>query len=97
MYRILNMIAPAAILFVAGCAERPFLTGNPKIPAPDGEQVLSMCYHANATTREELVSLAAKECKVEESGVELWHHDKTFNSCPILAKTRVSFLCVPPK
>ena len=97
MYRDLKMMAAAAILFVAGCAEGPFPTGNPKIPAPDGAQVVSMCYHANATTREEVMSLAAKECEVERSSVEFWHHDKTFNSCPIMAKTRVSFLCVPPK
>ena len=97
MYRNLNMIFVADVLFAAGCADRPFITGNPNIPAPDGVQVVSMCYHANATTREELVSLAAKECEVEGSGVEFWHHDKTFNSCPLLAKTRVSFHCVPPK
>ncbi len=90
-------MAAAAILFVAGCVEGPFPTGNPKFPAPDGAQVVSMCYHANATTREEVMSLAAKECDVEGSGVEFWHHDKMFNSCPIMAKTRVSFLCVPRK
>ena len=97
MYRNLNMIAVAASLFVVGCAEKPFHTGNPNIQAPDGVQVVSVCYHANVTTREEVVSLAVKECDVEGSGVEFWHHDKMFNSCPILAKTRVSFLCVPPK
>ena len=97
MYLNLKMMAAAAILFVAACAEGPFPTGNPKIPAPDGAQVVSMCYHASATTREEVMSLAAKECDVEQSSVELWHHDKMFNSCPILAKTRVSFICVPPK
>tara|TARA_B100000676_G_scaffold310489_1_gene377226 strand:- start:4415 stop:4708 length:294 start_codon:yes stop_codon:yes gene_type:complete len=97
MYRNLKIMAAAAILFVAGCVEGPFPTGNPKFPAPDGAQVVSMCYHANATTREEVMSLAAKECDVEGSGVEFWHHDKMFNSCPIMAKTRVSFLCVPRK
>ncbi len=97
MYRIRNIIVVAAILLAAGCGERPFLTGSPNILAPEGAQVVSMCYHANATTREEVMSLAAKECEVEGSGVSFWRHDTTFNSCPILAKTRVSFLCVPPK
>ena len=59
------MIAVAASLFVAGCAEKPFFTGNPNIQAPDGVQVVSVCYHANVTTREEVLSLAAKECEVE--------------------------------
>ena len=68
MYRNLNMIAVAASLFVAGCAEKPFFTGNPNIQAPDGVQVVSVCYHANVTTREEVMSLAVKECEVERVG-----------------------------
>lgn len=55
-----------------------------------------MCYHAHSTTREEVMELAARECKEEGYSVEFWRHDKTFNDCPILAKTRVSFFCIAP-
>jgi hypothetical protein len=81
-------------LWLLGCGAAPFVIGNSVIKSPDGTQVVSMCYHANATTREEVTTLAAKECKEEGSTVTFWHHDTAFNDCPILAKTRVSFLCV---
>ena len=83
-------------LWLLGCGAAPFVTGNPAIKSPDKTQVVSMCYHANATTREEVTALAAKECTVEDSTITFWHHDTALNDCPILAKTRVSFLCVPP-
>jgi hypothetical protein len=84
-------------LWLLGCGEAPFVTGNPAIKPPDNTQVVSMCYHANATTREKVTALAAKECTGEGSTVTFWRHDTTLNDCPIMAKTRVSFLCVPPK
>jgi len=90
------MIFVAVVMSLGGCGERPFPTSNPGIPSPKGLQVVSMCYHANSTTREEVMELAAKECTEEGYSVEFWHHDKTFNDCPILAKTRASFLCIAP-
>jgi hypothetical protein len=83
-------------LLLHGCGVAPFVTSNPAIKSPDETEVVSMCYHANATTREEVTALAAKECTVEDSTVTFWHHDTVLNDCPILAKTRVSFLCVLP-
>jgi hypothetical protein len=90
------LIALLFPLWLLGCDVAPFVTGNPAIKSPDKTEVVSMCYHANATTREEVRALAAKECTEEGSTVTFWHHDTTLNDCPILAKTRVSFLCVPP-
>lgn len=83
-------------LVLAGCGAAPFATSNPSIRPPDGVQVVSVCYHANNTTREAVRAIAVKECTEEESTLKFWHHDTTLNDCPVLAKTRVSFLCLPP-
>lgn len=81
---------------LTGCGSPPFITSSPNISPPDEEQVVSVCYNANNTTRDDIRALAVKECTVEGSGLEFWHHDKALNDCPILAKARVSFLCIPP-
>jgi hypothetical protein len=83
-------------LWLFGCGVAPFVTGNPAIKSSDDIQVVSICYHANATTREEVMAIAAKDCREEGSTVTFWNHEITFNDCPILAKIRVSFLCVSP-
>jgi hypothetical protein len=80
-----------------GCGAAPFVTVNPSLSPPNGEQVVSICYDANATTREEIAAIAQKECKEEGAGLNFWVQDKTLNECPILAKIRVSFLCIPPQ
>ena len=83
-------------LWISGCGAAPFVTDNLAIKSPDDLQIISICYHANATTREEVTAFAVKKCKEEGSTVTFLHHDKMFNDCPILAKMRVSFICVSP-
>lgn len=90
------LIALLFPLWLLGCGVAPFVTENPEIKSPVETQIVSMCYHANATTREAVTALATKECKKEGSSVKFWHHDTMFNDCPVLAKTRVSFICVTP-
>ena len=96
MIRIIFMLFVAICMSLGGCSQRPFATSSPDIPSPRGLEVVSMCYHAHSTTREEVMKLAARKCKKEGYSVEFWRHDKTFNDCPILAKTRVSFFCIAP-
>jgi len=97
VYRILRIPMIVAVLVLVGCGERLFPTSNPSIRHPDGLQIVSMCYHANVTTREEVEDVAAEQCADDGSRVKFWHHDRTFNDCPIFAKARVSFICVPSK
>lgn len=88
----LLLLAP----LLGGCAEAPFITeSHPSAPAPSEGQIVSVCYNANVTTREEIRALAQKECKDEDTKAEFWHHDRMLNDCPVLAKMRVSYLCVP--
>jgi len=90
-------ICAAVLSVLAGCGAPPFVTSTPK-EKPGGDlQVVSVCYHANSTTREEVYQVALKECEIEGSSLEFFHHDKLLNECPVLAKTRVSFLCMPPQ
>lgn len=99
MRGLLPTVSGAAIfaLSLFGCADRPFVTKVvPSEASPDGLKVVSVCYDARVTTREAIGAVAVKECKEEGADVRFWRHDTMFNDCPVLAKTRVSFLCVAP-
>ncbi|MBG05996.1 MAG: hypothetical protein CMM59_18195 [Rhodospirillaceae bacterium] len=98
MIRLRQFVISAAVLSVlGGCGPPPFVTSTPKQNSGDDRQVVSVCYNANSTTREEIYKVAAKECDAEGASLEFFHHDKLLNECPILAKTRVSFICIPPQ
>lgn len=89
--------ASSFVLLLSACGAAPFVTPNPKATPSNGAKVVSMCYHANSTTREAIKAIAVKECDGEGDTVQFWRHDKALNDCPVLAKTRVSFICVPQK
>ena len=89
-------LVAASVAVLAGCGAPAFITSSPGIAPPNEEQVVSVCYNANNTTREKIADLAVKECSIEGSELQFFHHDKALNDCPILAKARVSFLCIPP-
>ena len=89
-----TLILGAVLSVLAGCGQRPFVTTPPQGKPSVDRQVVSICHNANSTTREEIYKIAYKECEVEGSSLEFFHHDKLFNACPIFAKYRVSFLCI---
>ena len=89
-----TLILGAVLSVLAGCGQEPFVTTSPKEKASGNEQVVSVCYNANSTTREEIYKIANEECEVDGSSLEFFHHDKLFNACPIFAKSRASFLCI---
>ena len=98
MIRLRQFVIGAAVSSVlGGCGVPPFVTSIPKQNSGDDRQAVSVCYNANSTTRKEIYKVAAKECDAEGASLEFFHHDKLLNGCPILAKTRVSFICIPPK
>ncbi len=90
-----TLILGAVLSILAGCGQKPFVINAPKVFSSSDRQVVSICHNANSTTREEIYKIVAKECEVEGSSLEFFHHEKLFNECPIFAKSRVSFYCIP--
>ena len=85
-----------AIMVCISCVAAPFATSNPTKHPESDVQVVSICYHAGTTTREQIMLAASENCEIEGSILQFWRHDRMLNECPILAKTRVSFLCTAP-
>ena len=93
---IYKFLATLAIVSCTlACTVSPFVTNNPDLKSPNELQVISICYSASTTSRNDIIEIAVKECVKKESKLKFWRQDRMFNECPVFAKIRVSFLCVP--
>lgn len=81
---------------LAACSFGPVVTTNPLDAEEAGEQVVSVCYTAANTTREEIMALAEERCRIEGSSLEIWKSNLLLNECPVFLKRRVAFVCIPP-
>ena len=89
-------IAAVLLTLLAGaCAAPPTKTTNPLFVPENRKDIVSVCYSAGTNKRDEIEAVAMKACPKGTVGVRPWKVDKFLNDCPMLKKTRVSFVCVP--
>lgn len=82
-------------LLVASCTDLPpTLTENPLTVPSDRKDIVSVCYDSDDHSRSEIRTVAIAACSKDTVTVRPWRVDKLLNDCPVLKKTRVSFLCV---
>ncbi len=91
----LQSLAATALLAITACTNlQPTLTDNPLTLPEDRKDIVSVCYSSANHSRADIQTVALKLCGQDAVTVTPWRIDKYLNECPILKKTRVSFLCV---
>lgn len=84
-------------VLVAACADLPpTKTANPLNVPPERDDIVSVCYDAGDHGRAEIEAVALKACGKKATAVTPWQTDKYLNDCPVLKKSRISFICVSP-
>tara|TARA_Y100000588_G_scaffold386020_1_gene480620 strand:- start:1924 stop:2232 length:309 start_codon:yes stop_codon:yes gene_type:complete len=90
-----QVVAATALLIIAACTDlQPTKTENPLAVPGDRKDIVSVCYSPADHSRVDIQTVALKLCGQDAVTVTPWRIDKYLNDCPILKKTRVSFLCV---
>jgi len=95
------MLRPASfgvviVLALAGCTVHPpTVTSNPIAVSPDRRDVISICYDGTDHARRDIEAIALENCPEGTASLQPWRTDKVLNDCPMLKKSRVSFICVP--
>ena len=88
-------LAATGLLFLSSCADfPPTETENPLTVPSDREDIVSVCYDAGDHSRSDIETVALAACEKGTVAVTPWRIDKYLNECPVLKKTRISFLCV---
>jgi hypothetical protein len=90
--------ACALLLGATGCTDLPpTQTENPLTVSAGRKDIVSVCYNETIHTRSEIEAVARVACGDGTRAVRAWRVDQVFNDCPILKKTRASFVCVPAR
>lgn len=88
-------LAATGLLLLSSCADiPPTETENPLTVPSDRKDIVSVCYDTGDHSRSEIQSVAMAACDKGTVSVTPWRIDKYLNECPVLKKTRISFLCV---
>ena len=89
--------ALAALVLMAGaCADHPPTVTNTPLSVPKGRgDIVSVCFSAGDHTREAVEAVALEHCPKGTASVTAWTVDRVLNDCPVMKKSRASFLCVP--
>jgi len=89
-----RQLAAVGLLFVTACAvPPPTKTENPLTVSKDRKDIVSVCYASGNHSRADVRAVAMQACGAGTVSVAPWRIDEYLNECPILKKTRVSFLC----
>ncbi|RED53610.1 hypothetical protein [Aestuariispira insulae] len=80
-------------LILSSCANEPSITESYGVDSPGGNLLVSVCYSATNTTRQEIENLAAKSCPAGTTGISVAGHNTLLNQCPLSKKNRVTFEC----
>ena len=87
-------LAAVGLLFVTACTGLPpTKTENPLTVSEDRKDIVSVCYASGDHTRADVHAVAMQACGAGTVTVTPWRIDQYLNECPILKRTRVSFLC----
>ena len=91
----LRWLAAAVLLPLTACTDLPPTeTENPLTVSEERDDIVSVCYDADNHRRADIDTVALDACGKGTVSVTPWRIDKYLNECPVLKKTRVSFLCV---
>ncbi|NKB59832.1 MAG: hypothetical protein GKS00_26275 [Alphaproteobacteria bacterium] len=91
------LILGALCVLTAACADLPpTKTANPLNVSPDRSDIVSVCYDDGDHGRAEIEAVALEACGKGATAVTPWQVDKYLNDCPMLKKSRISFMCVSP-
>ena len=84
----------AGVLLLAACAREPSRTETDVWQQRPGESVVSVCYSAAVSTREQVEAYAQSYCPAAKPLVNLIDHDNFLNNCPLSKRNRATFLCL---
>lgn len=82
-----------SLFLLAACARAPSETEPDIWQLRGDEPVVSVCYTAAVSTRQQVEAFAHSLCPAGYSGVELIDHDNFLNNCPLSKRNRATFLC----
>lgn len=92
------LLAVAMVGAVSACtAIPPTKTENPLSVPGSRTDIVSVCYDSKDHTRGDIEAVALANCRDKAVAVTAWQVDRVFNECPLLKKSRVSFICVTPR
>ena len=80
-------------LLLAACANEPSLTDSYGVETTASGKLVSVCYAADNTTRDEIRKIAAGACPAGTTGLSVADHTTLLNKCPLSKKNRVTFQC----
>jgi hypothetical protein len=88
--------AVAVLAILAGaCADHPpTKTTLPIAVPPNRTDIVAVCFSPGDHTREAIEAVALELCPKGSVAVTAWKVDKVLNDCPIMKKSRASFVCV---
>lgn len=88
-------VAAAGLVLASACTDLPpTKTENPLTVSEERKDIVSVCYAPGDHSRADVRAVALQACGRDTVAVTPWRIDKYLNECPVLKKTRVSFLCV---
>lgn len=96
-----KLLSPAmilgSVLLLASCATDPSVTDNTNVKKiPEGYKAVSICYSGDQEDKAVAEKLALDSCPEGTTNLHLWDHNAVMNSCPILKRRRITFLCALP-
>ena len=92
---MLRLLAATGLFLLPACTDLPPTeTENPLTVSSDRKDIVSVCYDTGDHSRGVIQAVALAACGKRTVSVTPWRIDKYFNECPVLKKTRISFLCV---
>lgn len=82
------------LLFLASCMDHPPTKTAIPLSVPfDRTDIVSVCYDKGDHNRSDIEAVALETCGKQAISVTPWRVDTYLNDCPILKKTRASFVC----
>lgn len=88
------LFAGASLLLLASCMDHPPTETAIPFSVPfNRDDIVSVCYDTGDHNRSEIEAVALESCGKQAISVTPWRVDTYLNDCPILKKTRASFVC----
>ncbi|MEX2617903.1 MAG: hypothetical protein WD767_17575 [Alphaproteobacteria bacterium] len=90
--------AVAILAFVTACTAHPPSRTEIPVSVPGHRtDIVSVCYDSGDHSRAEIEAVALAICPENTAQITAWRVDRVLNECPLLKKSRVSFICAPAR